>query len=116
MRAGGPSHLGHPVTKPDPQLRQQLLTASQGVATILERRLTVYQTFGGTIARGKRRLCTFTVVVRTPDGSTFQSYAEALIDFTAWNQNEFAEGQVHPVKYLPHDTSRVWFVEKLGSD
>lgn len=35
-------------------------------------------------------------------------------NFTAWNQNEFAEGQVHPVKYLPHDASRVWFVEKLG--
>lgn len=100
--------------KPDPQLRQQLLTAPQGMATIVERRLTVYQTFGGTIARGTRRLCTFTVVVRTPDGFTFQSYAEALIDFAAWNQDEFAEGQVHPVKYLPHDTSRVWFVEKLG--
>lgn len=100
--------------KPGPQLRQQLLISPQGMATILERRFTVYQTFGGTIARGKRRLCTFTVVVRTPDGSTFQSYAEALIDFAAWNQNEFAVGQVHPVKYLPHDTSRVWFVEKLG--
>ncbi|WP_293851990.1 hypothetical protein [uncultured Brevibacterium sp.] len=102
--------------KPDPQLRQQLLTAPQGMATILERRLTVYQAFGGTIARGTRRLCTFTVVVRTPDGSTFHSYAEALIDFTAWNQNELAEGQVHPVKYLPHDTSRVWFVEKLSQN
>lgn len=37
-------------------------------------------------------------------------------NFTTWSQSEFAEGQVHPVKYLPHDTSRVWFVEKLSQN
>lgn len=99
--------------KPDPELRQKLQTAPVGMATILERNLTAHSTFGGTFHRGKRRLFTFRVSVRTPDGHTFHSYAEALVHFAAWNQHEFAEGQVHPVKYLPHDTRRVWFVEKL---